>query len=736
MATQKLNIGKWVVDPATLSLINGEQEATLRLKAMLLLLKLAERPGEVFTRDELIFAVWPETNATDDTLNSTIAQLRKVLVNDAAVPKYIATIPKRGYRLLAPVEPVNATTSESNAHNIEQAVNRNVIDDVGKRGKLAPFTHVKIQVALAVLAVLIGVLWLVFGVDRHTNELPSQSHYHAKLLASETDAESYPQFSNSGDRVVFVRVDINTGFGQLVVKDIRTEQELVLNDQPMIIANPVWSPNGEDIAYMYFDGLSCRVNLVSSGGGPSRTVAECYAALAGTFRPSLDWLPSGNGLIIPQRAPGSESVVLSMLNLATSDITQVSFLKQSAQGDSNQRVSADGSKIAFTRTSSTGVDRVGVIELASGKEQLFDLPLSVIRGLAWTDHNKLIIASNLRGRSETWELTTETGELHWLGIGGYGIVHVDFNPINRALIASEVHVDNNINIFQVDGIQGDAQHLNEHINFKSLSVKRLKKIASSKSENLVSVSVDAQKITFIREFSAVSELWLDDISEENPKRLLRLDDTFVNSLSWSPQSKSLMLRLIKDAKSSVYIYEIDSGHFFPVEPQEDNIYSAIWSESDNIIYYNTFKQGRWKIWEYQLSDGKRTLITNEGGNRLQLDVDNKRILFSHYSYLGIKALNYPQKGKENQQGTTPYKLNFAEDKLFRHWQFKNNTLYYTLLSEPIPKSIYRDGEDNIGSSIYFSSEHLIAHFDINHRIIATSETESRAADVYLYTKEN
>jgi TolB-like protein/Flp pilus assembly protein TadD len=74
---------------------------------MQVLLSLARRPGEVMTRKMLIQAVWAGTYVTEDVLTRSISELRKIFADEVRTPRYIQTIPKSGYRLIAPVQRVS-----------------------------------------------------------------------------------------------------------------------------------------------------------------------------------------------------------------------------------------------------------------------------------------------------------------------------------------------------------------------------------------------------------------------------------------------------------------------------------------------------------------------------------------------------------------------------------------------------------------------------------------------------
>jgi len=75
---------------------------------MEVLVCLASRPGESLSKETLIKAVWPHTFVSDDALIRCVSELRRVFEDDARSPLVIQTIPKRGYRLVAPVEQMRA----------------------------------------------------------------------------------------------------------------------------------------------------------------------------------------------------------------------------------------------------------------------------------------------------------------------------------------------------------------------------------------------------------------------------------------------------------------------------------------------------------------------------------------------------------------------------------------------------------------------------------------------------
>ena len=96
-------IGDWKVSPTEGLLLRGDDVVHLEPKAMELLVYLAQRQGEVVAREDIEKDVWGGTLVSYDSITSTVIKLRKALQDNAREPDYIATIPKRGYELIASV---------------------------------------------------------------------------------------------------------------------------------------------------------------------------------------------------------------------------------------------------------------------------------------------------------------------------------------------------------------------------------------------------------------------------------------------------------------------------------------------------------------------------------------------------------------------------------------------------------------------------------------------------------
>lgn len=102
-ALRRFRVGDWEADAALDEIRAPGQLVKMEPRTMRLLCVLAERPGEVWSAEELLERVWPGVMVTYSSVYQAVAQLRRVLGDDGAEARYVATVPRKGYRLVAKV---------------------------------------------------------------------------------------------------------------------------------------------------------------------------------------------------------------------------------------------------------------------------------------------------------------------------------------------------------------------------------------------------------------------------------------------------------------------------------------------------------------------------------------------------------------------------------------------------------------------------------------------------------
>ncbi|HWM30037.1 MAG TPA: winged helix-turn-helix domain-containing protein, partial [Woeseiaceae bacterium] len=151
-------LGSWDVRPMLGTLDGPGGNLHLEPKVMGVLLCLAEHAGDVVTRDQFVQRVWSGRLVSDEVLSRCISLLRTQLRDNPREPQFIQTVPKIGYRLIAPVVPF-----ESGPPPLAATQSATVQDDVGPVAAAAPQTPGRrwFRIALAAIA-FVGAAGVVY----------------------------------------------------------------------------------------------------------------------------------------------------------------------------------------------------------------------------------------------------------------------------------------------------------------------------------------------------------------------------------------------------------------------------------------------------------------------------------------------------------------------------------------------------------------------------------------------
>jgi adenylate cyclase len=183
--TGRFRVGHCIVMPGSGEVANGNIITRLEPRVMDVLVYLMQRAGQVVTRQELEDNVWAGTIVSYEALTVTINKIRRALQDNPHKPEFIETLPKKGYRLIAPVtspdrEPENETLT----------------------GDAAPKpSHWMFHPAILLMAVLLLVGLAGFSIYRQTVVVPDASAALRNIGLSENNVSIavIPFANNSGN---------------------------------------------------------------------------------------------------------------------------------------------------------------------------------------------------------------------------------------------------------------------------------------------------------------------------------------------------------------------------------------------------------------------------------------------------------------------------------------------------------------------------------------------------------
>ena len=168
------------VDGANFRIFKAGVMITLTPRAFDVLIALLRQPGRVVEKRELFDQVWGDTIVTDNALTKVIKEIRHTLGDDADAPRYIETVPKRGYRFIGKVE------QESNhaASQIESTVHLPLTPS-----RRFGFSNLAVTLSVAGLIISLLIAWFLFRRNAAINQ-PSPIHSLAVLPFKPLNAES------------------------------------------------------------------------------------------------------------------------------------------------------------------------------------------------------------------------------------------------------------------------------------------------------------------------------------------------------------------------------------------------------------------------------------------------------------------------------------------------------------------------------------------------------------------
>jgi Tol biopolymer transport system component/DNA-binding winged helix-turn-helix (wHTH) protein len=243
--------GPYRQDEATRILTRQEKPVAISPKAFDTLLYLASNSGRTVGREEIIQAVWPNTFVEEGNLNYNISQLRKILGEYAPGLPYIQTVPKHGYRFIAPVNRVSPSVPATNA-----ASPRNQ----PRRGWQL--------VALASMAAAVILVVTLPGRRSSTRERMGD----LVRLTSDSGLSMTPALSPDGNLLAYASDRSGDGHMDIWVQQVGGSEAIRLTRDPVDAYAPSFSPDGRDIVFRS-EREGGGIYIISALGGEARKIA-------------------------------------------------------------------------------------------------------------------------------------------------------------------------------------------------------------------------------------------------------------------------------------------------------------------------------------------------------------------------------------------------------------------------------------------------------------------------------
>jgi Tol biopolymer transport system component/DNA-binding winged helix-turn-helix (wHTH) protein len=575
---------------------------------------LLSRSGELVTREELRQKIWPEDTFVDfdHALNTAVTKIRLALGDDADNPRFVETLPRRGYRFIAPVDkpsaPVPAPTPPTE----------------GSQGLSGNARW--LALGATVLALLFGI-----GIWRF-----ARSHIEGSPLSIEVvplvglnDLEFKPAFSPDGNQVAFsIGGPEKPGIYTTVAGG---EKSLRLTSNSGDCC-PRWSPDGRQVAFFRTSHEGVGIYVIPAFGGTEHRV---YSGPAGFFHRALDWSPDGRVLAFTENGTDKARSWIALLSLA--DFSTRPLTSPPSQSfDYGPAFSPDGSTVAFGRGSVAGVVSDLYVTSAAGgtPKRLTHDNTWLYPPPTWTPDGQDIVFSSTRGGLfRLWRISASGGE-PWPAAGaGVNAISPSISPKGNQLVYQQVR-DDARSIWRLE--LKDEKHRQG---------QPVQVVSERGWKGRPHFSPDGKRIVFESWRSGYMEIRACDSDGQNCAQLTSLRGV-AGAARWSPDGRYIAFEFRPEEHSEIYLLKVDGSmvRLLTTFPGANNG-GPNWSRDGKWIYfYSDRGGGPFQIWKIQLDGGVPVQVTRNGGVFETESADGR---FLYYSKLGVPGIwKMPMRGGE------------------------------------------------------------------------------------------
>ncbi|HEX2444280.1 MAG TPA: winged helix-turn-helix domain-containing protein [Vicinamibacterales bacterium] len=602
----------------------------LQQQPLQLLSVLLERPGEIVTREELRRRLWPDDTFVDfeHGLNAAVKRLRDTLGDSADSCRFIETLPKRGYRFVAPTDlpaaPISLDARGAGATDAHPV----------------PIVRAKPGWLLVALAVVIAAAGLWVYRAKPGQVLPAGAP-QAVPFTTFPGQEIAPTFSPDGSQIAFAwSPEGPRDQFDLYVKVIGSEKALRLTTHPADFVIPAWSPDGRQLAFARLASGESGIYLVSALGGPERKLAD--APLSYYVQAMLSWSPDGKSVAFSDRGPSDQEGV-SQIDITT--------LKKRWWGNPSPdcmwswvpAFSPDGRSLAVGCKVTTQLNDLFVWPTAGGVARPVARVEGDFTGMTWTaDGESLIYAAN----GDLWRVAESGGPPEALLAGRGAAMPAVSNGGERLAYAGRG--PSNINLWQVP-LAAPSR----------LAGPPEKRLSSTRFHGYAAFSPDGRRVAFTSDRSGSMEVWTSDGDGSNPVALTTFGGLPTGSPEWSPDGRFIAFDSREKGLSGVYVVPSEGGPHRRVATGVDDSSQPAWSIDGKWLYFGGRIKGAFQIFKVPVEGGAAIQLTSEGGGFApQASADGARIYYT--SERGIHSVSTAGGDERRLVGMPPLDPQFID----------------------------------------------------------------------------
>lgn len=606
-APTRLQIGDWQFDTGSHELERAGTRERLPRRLGRLLERLAAEPGRVVSHETLLAEVWERGHVAPEVLARAVAELRRALGDEPKAPRYIETIPKRGYRLVAAVAP-DLGAPAPGVDPIAVAV-----------GSRRPVGRA-LAALLAVLAAAVTV-WLLRQPDPATPDATSNPLAQVRPFTSAPGYELSPALSPDGQLLAYAEYRGDENTSAIVVQGVdgagRRRFDEVADASDL---RPRFSPDGRKLAFLRRAPARCEVRVRPVLAGESRRIADCAVGVPS----SVDWSPDGTRLAFtaPVAMDGGTGPGIALVALADGAISPLPLPPVARGADTDPRFSPDGRRLAFARGEDSDRDLLLLDLDRPDRPRVLSTEPSRILGLAWTPEGRsLVVGSDQAGYRTLMQVELASGE--WTTLAAR---EGQFPDVSRSgeLAYELAHYD--ANLWRRD--------------LRDPAATAVRVVHSTRYDGTPVLSPDASRFVFVSTREDQETVWLRDAGRDDDQRLPLDPARRWVFPAWSPDGAALLLTRYEGLHTTVHRHELASARTTELTALGQQAFGAQYArDGAEIVYGVRVEPASMSLWRIAATlDAEPTpLVTDEPVVRF--NADGERAVYQRGDAPGLVVLS-------------------------------------------------------------------------------------------------
>ncbi len=622
--------GDWIIEPELNAIRKDGQEWHVEPKVMQVLLTLSSQPDHVFSKEEIISAVWPDTFVSEDVLTRCISILRRITGDKPQTPRFIQTVPKVGYRLVAPLAetplpepaPILSSPPSSAVAVLSSAEVASPQPVVVSATHHAPHYRSRIAWALSGLLVVLAFGGIWFTIRNHRHAAGSEpAAFRTRTFTSYPGEQIEPAISPDGRTIAFVRIAEDGSSERIYLKTLVNESLRELTHDNDFQYSPAWSPDGSQIAYFARSGEGIGLFIASAtSASPARRV---FVPREETDweQGAISWSPDGKSLVFPDHADDAPSSSIFRLDLTNHRVQPITAPPSGWEGDLNPVWSPDGKRIAFTRASESAVRDIYYLSVADGSVHQVTHDRKNIDSLTWNrDGASIVYSSNREGKYALWQVALDGSAPVRLPLGTEDAYQPSIGPLPG----------------QIAYTQGSAIWSTDRIHEAANPADRMVPILSStQQDSAPALSPDQRFFVFQTRRSGDQELWIASVDGASLRQLTFFGGPLTGSPSWSHSGSQIVFDSRPGEHSHIFAIPAAGGHVTQLTFGDANDIIPRWSIDDQTVFFRSNRGGRWQLWRISAHGGDPRPVTNGDGIVQQQSADGKWLYYTRPSESGL-----------------------------------------------------------------------------------------------------